>query len=327
MADFPASQLYSQPRPAACPGSACVIVNGRRVSVGSGATGSELAARVGGPGRRAVILSGTQARPLEDGRFYTPAELKDSRGMPVRISSIPDRTKGGEPWGGERVLVFLDFANVNAGARAFGRLDYSSLLGYLAAGRFLVEAYAYVPIDPRNPDGRRGLVRHLQAGGWMVTTKMGKIAGDSYKSNVDVEMSIDMMRSAQQIRPDIMVLCSGDGDFLPVVREMRRMGVRAEVASFEQSADASLRYEASGFISLDVWQDEVRSREAEERELPAQGAPENLSEPFPDAFGNEAPEAGDTVELEVIAPAEARPAGRPPIRPFSCSGVPMPPRP
>lgn len=172
----------------------------------------------------------------------------------------------------ERVLVFLDFANINAGNRPFARMDYARLLDYLAQGRFLVEAYAYVPVDPRRPEGRNALIRHLQRGGWMVFSKLGKIAGDSYKSNVDVEMTIDMMRSAEQIRPDIVVLCSGDGDFIPVVRELRRRGIRTEVASFEAQADATLSYEASGFISLDVWLEELAD-ESLDKVTPNDGFP------------------------------------------------------
>ena len=200
----------------------------------------------------------------------------------MKISTIPDRTKGGT-FSGERVLVFLDFANIDAGGRPFGRMHYGALLEYLSEGRFLVEAYAYVPIDPRRPEARQALVRHLQENGWMVYQKMGKIAGDGYKSNVDVEMCIDIMRSAQQIRPDILVLCSGDGDFLPIVRELRRMGIRSEVAAFEHTADTSLQYEASGFISLDVWQ---HSLVAENEEAP---------EAFP---SSEAEDDGDGDEID-----------------------------
>ncbi len=256
MAQFPSSHSYGQ----SCGNDAAfVIINGRRVPVGAGLSGRDLETMAGGAGRRTTVISNGHTRILDANRFYTSNDLKDRQGRPVKISSIPDRTKGGIAAVGERVLVFLDFANVNAGAPPLCPLDYGQLLDYLAEGRFLVEAYAYVPIDPRNPEARRDLVRHLQENGWMVHQKMGKIAGASYKSNVDVEMCIDMMRSAQQIRPDIMVLCSGDGDFLPVVRELRRMGIRTEVASFERAADASLPYEASGFISLDVWQREALS--------------------------------------------------------------------
>ena len=182
----------------------------------------------------------------------------------------------------ERVLVFLDFANIDAGCRPFGRLDYARLLEYLAQGRFLVEAYAYVPVDPRRPEGRNALIRHLQRSGWMVFPKVGKIAGDSYKSNVDVEMTIDMMRSAEQIRPDIMILCSGDGDFIPVMRELRRRGIRTEVASFEAQADATLPYEASGFVSLDIWQEELAAGSGEDF-MPEEATPNQEDGSLPPA--------------------------------------------
>ena len=183
----------------------------------------------------------------------------------------------------ERVLVFLDFANIDAGCRPFARVDYARLLEYLAQGRFLVEAYAYVPIDPRRPEGRNSLIRHLQHGGWMVFPKLGKIAGDSYKSDVDVEMTIDMMRSAEQIRPDIVILCSGDGDFIPVVRELRRRGIRTEVASFEAQADVTLPCEASGFISLDVWQEELAAEDVAPAEFFQNPGGEDGVQDAPDA--------------------------------------------
>lgn len=252
MAGFPTPDGYG--RYCEDNNSNSIIINGRRVPVGNGVHGRDFA-NAAGPGRRPVKIGGGRTQLLDPARFYSPDELVDKHGRPVKISSIPDRTKGGLA-GAERVLVFLDFANINAGAGTFGFVDYGAMLEYLAEGRFLVEAYAYVPIDPRRPEARRGLIRNLQKSGWMVNQKMGKIAGDGYKSNVDVEMCIDIMRSAQQIKPDIMVLCSGDGDFVPVIRELRRMGVRAEVASFECSADATLRCEASGFISLDVWRED-----------------------------------------------------------------------
>lgn len=153
----------------------------------------------------------------------------------------------------ERITVFMDFANIAAGFTLHDRMSYGHLLGYLGEGRFIIDAYAYVPIDPRNPKGRDWIIEHLQENGWMVTSKVGKTAGEGYKCNVDVEMTIDIMRHAYQVRPDILILCSGDGDFLPVVRELRRMGIRTEVAAFHGSAARELKREASGFILLDQW--------------------------------------------------------------------------
>lgn len=258
-----------------------IIINGRRVPVGNGIHGRDFA-KVAGPGRRPVKIGSGRNDLLDPSKFYSPADLTDKYGRPVKISSIPDRTKG-DVAASEKVLVFLDFANINAAAGGIP-LPFDALLGYLGEGRFLKEAYAYVPIDPRRPEARRGLVRALQEAGWMVYQKMGKIAGDSYKSNVDVEMCIDIMRSAQNIKPDIMVLCSGDGDFVPVIRELRRMGIRVEVASFDCAADSSLRYEASGFISLDLWREEMEQGNdplaADESELDIDVSPKGYEDFF-----------------------------------------------
>ncbi|MEL7638056.1 MAG: NYN domain-containing protein [Solidesulfovibrio sp.] len=156
----------------------------------------------------------------------------------------------------ERAIVFLDFANVEIPGNSRGGLDYAHLLQYLGEGRFLVDGYCYLPVDPRRQMERTRTIDSLWEQGWNVRPKIGKIAGDTFKCNVDVEMAIDMLRAVHDIRPDILVLCSGDEDFLPVVKEVRRMGVRVEVASFEDVAAWRLRQQASGFISLDTYYQE-----------------------------------------------------------------------
>lgn len=151
----------------------------------------------------------------------------------------------------ENVVVFLDFANIEASAP--GRINYGDLRSYLGEGRFLLESFAYVPIDPRSPNAREGLIHHLQKSGWAVTPKMGKVAGSSYKANVDVEMTIDIIQIIARMRPDILVLCSGDGDFLPLIRFLRKHGIRIEAAAFRCAAAREVQDESSGFIDLNLW--------------------------------------------------------------------------
>ncbi|NTW98394.1 MAG: NYN domain-containing protein [Geobacteraceae bacterium] len=153
----------------------------------------------------------------------------------------------------ERIALFLDYANINAAGPSQMGLNYRELLDYLSEGRFLIESYAYVPVDPRNEHGRDGAIEQLWADGFMVNSKVGSVAGDTYKCDFDVEITMDLMRTAHLMRPDIVVLCSGDADFLPVVHELRRLGVRVEIASFERSASRKLTAQSSGFISLDQW--------------------------------------------------------------------------
>ena len=155
-----------------------------------------------------------------------------------------------------KVAVFLDYANIDASARQKNcNVDYGALLNYLAdeaEGRALQAAYAYVPIDPRQEHAMDATIEELWQNGYIVKSKVGTIAGESYKCNFDVEMTLDISRIAYVNAPDIVVLVSGDSDFIPVVLELRERGIRVEVAAFEFAMSRQLALKASSFISLDA---------------------------------------------------------------------------
>lgn len=152
----------------------------------------------------------------------------------------------------EKIIVFNDYANSQRGFQGFGfQPDFGEVLDYLSDGRFLVEAHAYVPIDPRNPHGKDREIEDLWRCGYMVHSKVGMPAGDTYKCDFDVEITMDLMRAAEIARPDIVVLISGDKDFIPVILELRKRGIRVEVAAFpEINAAREVMLKASGFIDL-----------------------------------------------------------------------------
>lgn len=155
-----------------------------------------------------------------------------------------------------KVAVFLDYANINASSRQKNcDVDYGALLNYLAdeaEERTLQAAYAYVPIDPRQEHAMDSAIDELWQNGYIVKSKVGTIAGDSYKCDFDVEMTLDISRIAYVNAPDIVVLVSGDSDFIPIVLELRERGIRVEVAAFEFSMSRQLALKSSGFIKLDV---------------------------------------------------------------------------
>ena len=161
----------------------------------------------------------------------------------------------------ERILIFQDAANIEAAYRELMQqldaprkpLDQGNLLNYLAEGRFLVDAFCYLPVDPRRPMERVGIIGHLWESGWHVQEKLGKIVGDSYKCDLDVEMALDILEICRDIRPDTVVICSGDEDFLPLIPRLRRLGIRVEMASFTAAAARTMRRQASGFVDLDVY--------------------------------------------------------------------------
>jgi uncharacterized LabA/DUF88 family protein len=154
----------------------------------------------------------------------------------------------------EKVVLFVDYANVNRAAREKRyRLDYHDLLQYVGEERFLIDAHCYVPINPRNEHRLDGVVEELWRSGYIVTTKMGTIAGGTYKCNFDVEITMDVLKVVYQVKPDIIVLASGDSDFVPLIQEVRKSGIRVEVAAFEENAGIDILLKCSGFIDLAVY--------------------------------------------------------------------------
>ncbi|MBK1642526.1 hypothetical protein CKO12_11680 [Chromatium okenii] len=161
----------------------------------------------------------------------------------------------------EKLVIFNDYANIAAAYQQQNRrLDHDELFNYLSEGRFLVEAHAFVPIDPRNPHARDQLIDDMWNQGYMVHSKIGVIAGDTYRCNLDVEITLEMMHAAETIKPDIIVLISGDKDFIPVVLELRRRGIRVEIAAFPGiNAARELMLKGSGFIDLHTYQQECET--------------------------------------------------------------------
>lgn len=164
----------------------------------------------------------------------------------------------------ERVTVFLDYANINRGFEQINTPpDYAHLLNYLGEGRFTVEAHAFVPIDPRNSHGRDREIEALWQAGYLVHQKVGSPTGsDGYKCDFDVEITLELMRTAEIVRPDIIVLASGDKDFIPVILELRRRGIRVEASAFTGiNAAREVMQKASGFIDLCQYVAETRNRD------------------------------------------------------------------
>jgi hypothetical protein len=80
------------------------IINGRRIQVPpSGITGQNLIRQMKpNAGRRPVIQQGHVFRPIKADHTYKQTDLYDRHGNPVKITTIPDRTKGMVTYGGDR---------------------------------------------------------------------------------------------------------------------------------------------------------------------------------------------------------------------------------
>ena len=140
---------------------------------------------------------------------------------------------------GKNVAVFVDVANIFYAAKAAGvDIDYVTLLKSAIAGRDFVRAYAYTGLDPDN-ENQRNFHSFLARHGYKVVSKDIRKYGDGkVKANLDIELVVDMMKTARNL--DVAIVVSGDGDFAPAIRAVQEMGVRVEVISFRGNTSSDL---------------------------------------------------------------------------------------
>jgi len=193
----------------------------------------------------------------------------------------------------EKVIFFVDYANINRAAKEKRyRLDYHDLLDYVSEGRFLIDAHCYVPINPRNEHRLDGVIEELWQSGYIVTTKVGTIAGGTYKCNFDVEITMDVLRVVYQVKPDIIVLASGDSDFVSLIMEVRKSGVRVEVAAFVETAGPNILSKCSGFIDLAVYYEGYLAAQNGEQ------AEDSLTDQYKDLIRSQNDEQGEDGRAE-----------------------------
>jgi uncharacterized LabA/DUF88 family protein len=174
---------------------------------------------------------------------------------------IQVRKKDSEVHARARLLVLVDESNVGSSVRTAGRgLDWLKLRDFLAGpntGRDLIEMVVYAGLPPAIPtwlderDKKNKFVHWLRSNGFMVVTKDGAPAEEGhYKANVDVMMAIDALELSIEMRPDVVILVTGDADFAYLAIKLRRHGIRVEVASVAANLGNILRSAANHVIDL-----------------------------------------------------------------------------
>ncbi|MBX3453981.1 NYN domain-containing protein [Ferrovibrio sp.] len=159
----------------------------------------------------------------------------------------------------ERVALFIDGANLYSAARSLGfEIDYRRLLEHFRRESNLIRAFYYTAlVEDADYSPLRPLIDWLDYNGYTMVTKPAKEYTDAsgrrrFKSNMDIELAIDMMDLAPHINH--AVLFSGDGDFRRLVEAVQRRGVRVSVVATTRSnppmvAD-ELRRQADTFVEL-----------------------------------------------------------------------------
>lgn len=163
--------------------------------------------------------------------------------MPEQDRSWPGASRSGEA--GARVALFVDTQNLYYAARDGydATVDYRRLLDLALAGRTLASATAYV-VEREGDSAAFGFVTKLSALGYRVRRRSVRVHRADDQGRVVMEGDWDMGIAADMVRSlpyvDVLVLGSGDGDFVPVLELAQERGRRVEVLAFREAAAQTL---------------------------------------------------------------------------------------
>jgi uncharacterized LabA/DUF88 family protein len=156
----------------------------------------------------------------------------------------------------QRVGVFIDTQNMYHSARdLFGsRVNFGALVDHVVAGRRLVRAVAYVIRTTTGEE--KAFIDALAHAGIETREKDLQIFyGGAKKADWDVGLAIDAVRIAPLL--DVVVVVSGDGDFIPLVEFLKYQGRQVEVAAFRNTTSSKLVEAADSFTDLADLKDDV----------------------------------------------------------------------
>ncbi|MCP4293094.1 MAG: NYN domain-containing protein [bacterium] len=165
------------------------------------------------------------------------------------------------PSSNDRVAIFIDGENIHYSAKHLNmRLDYLKLCGKLAGPRRLVRSYFYTAVSSQS-EGKIDFINFLRLNGFKVVIKEIKSFNDmeqggrSVRSSLDMEMAIDALTLSDKL--DAVILCTGDGDFRPLVEALGRKGIHVEVCALREMTSTDLIATADRYTDLASMKEDI----------------------------------------------------------------------
>ncbi len=150
----------------------------------------------------------------------------------------------------QRVGVFVDVQNLYYSARNLykTKVNFREILKEAVASRKLIRAFAYVIKADVKDEGN--FFEALENVGYDVRAKdLQVFQGGHKKGDWDVGIAMDIVKLAPKL--DVVILVSGDGDYVPIVQYAQSAGCRVEAMAFGKSCSSMLKDAADEFIDLE----------------------------------------------------------------------------
>ncbi|MFC1638612.1 NYN domain-containing protein, partial [Patescibacteria group bacterium] len=140
----------------------------------------------------------------------------------------------------QRIGMLVDIQNLYYSARVLykKKVNFKNVLMSGVANRKLIRAIAYGIKTLEGSEEK--FLEAVEKHGFEVKTKDLQIfPGGAKKGDWDVGIAVDAIKMSKSL--DVIVLVSGDGDFIPLVEYIQNTtGCRVELIAFKESASARL---------------------------------------------------------------------------------------
>ncbi|MDN5357079.1 MAG: NYN domain-containing protein [Candidatus Methanomethylophilaceae archaeon] len=151
----------------------------------------------------------------------------------------------------DRVMIFLDLANIEYGLRDYdglenSRLDHEHLAETLIDGRKVAGAMAFDTNEYF--ESKVSSTVYLSRIGYKIVK--GHMEDDGQKE-VDVALATEMIMHAVRDHYDVAILISGDRDYIPAISAVQSLGKKVEVASFLKSTSHAVMNVSDKYVNIE----------------------------------------------------------------------------
>lgn len=149
----------------------------------------------------------------------------------------------------QRVEVLIDVQNLYHSAKNLfnSRVNFEEILNQSVDGRKLIRAFGYV-VSTKTGEEKPFFEALTSLGIETRVKELQEFYGGAKKADWDVGIVIDAVRTAPGV--DVIVICSGDGDFIPLVEYLKAQGKRIEVMAFKKTTSSKLQEAADEFFDI-----------------------------------------------------------------------------
>ena len=150
---------------------------------------------------------------------------------------------------GHRVAVLIDVQNLYHSAKNLynARVNFGEILKIAVSGRCLIRAFGYV-VSTKTGEEKPFFDALTKLGIETRVRELQEFYGGQKKADWDVGIVIDAIRISSSV--DVLIIVSGDGDFISLVEYLKNQGKRVEVMAFGKSTSGKLKEEADEFVDF-----------------------------------------------------------------------------